>query len=1095
MLHAFQGRLVTWSLRLPGRSTRKRVLPAAMLHTIGWPLLTLGLLLAATAWMWRIAASDVRQIARDRFNFKVAEARFAIEQRLLAYEQVQRGGIALFAASSVVTRDEWRAYVRQLNLEKNYPGIQAMAFSRRLLPVDLNGFIQRTRSEGLPEYAIQPPGERAEYVPVTYIEPLDWRNRRALGFDLFSEPTRREALLRSRDMALPSATGKIKLAQETNEGAQSGFLICMPVFPGGIVPPTTEGRRAALYGQACSVFRMNDLMGGILGSEKLPNIQLQVFDGTELTADGLMYDSQQRASAPSPESGAFATDQAFEFNGRVWTLRFNTLPAFDATIDIQKPRLILASGLLVSVLMAAVVWSLSLNRRRARALADANHGLQAEIAERTKLEALLNQAKNAAEAANRAKSDFLTNVSHELRTPLTLILAPLGQLLGSEQWVAGGRVQLERAHRNALLLLNRVNDILDFSKSEAGKFELHWEVVDLAALVSELAGDAAVVAGGTSCSLTWHVDPALERICLDRRHFEKIVLNFVSNALKFTPVGGWIRVEAVPVSDDCFEFAVTDSGHGIPADKQPLLFGRFQQIDNSATRQYGGTGIGLALVKGLAESMGGSVGVYSESGRGARFWVRLPRGVDRLANLGADTSVIAGQARCATDAMLQHARWRSDSPNLCPPTASTGAPSAPRALLPKVLVADDNLDMRNYLAELLEPECDVLTAADGEQAWALLQQHSVDVVISDVMMPALDGLALTTRIKASASLSHVSVILATARGGNEASVAGLEAGADDYIAKPFSPAELRARVRAALRMSRTQAQLRAQSYESGMAMIATGILHNVGNILSGITVSSTLIHDQLRQFPLSKLRQVAQLMQEHAQGPSSGVSEDRVRALPAFVSSLSEHLEAGQQTLVKEAEALRACVKHASEVIATQQGLARPDAQLRELVSARGLIESALTFSRTAFAVRGIALHQAYAFMGSVRVDRHKTLQILSNLLNNAEYALRASRHVDKQIWLSTTLVEGRVHLTVRDNGDGIDSQHLPRLFNHGFTTKPDGHGFGLHLSANWAQELGGALTCSSDGLGHGASFTLALPLPLESAPDTVVRIAETASS
>ena len=205
-------------------------------------------------------------------------------------------------------------------------------------------------------------------------------------------------------------------------------------------------------------------------------------------------------------------------------------------------------------------------------------------------------------------------------------------------------------------------------------------------------------------------------------------------------------------------------------------------------------------------------------------------------------------------------------------------------------------------------------------------------------------------------------------------------------------------------------------------------------------------------------------------------------ALPAFVASLSEHLEAGQEALLKEAEALRAYVQHANAVIATQKGLAGPGTQLRELVSVSGLMETALQLSRPGFAMLGIEAHPRYDFMGSVSVERHKALQILSNLLSNAEHALCASSRADKQIWLSTARVERSVRLTVRDNGAGIAPHHLPLVFNHGFTTKRDGHGFGLHLSANWARELGGTLSCSSDGLGHGASFTLELPVPLNDA-------------
>jgi CheY-like chemotaxis protein len=263
-------------------------------------------------------------------------------------------------------------------------------------------------------------------------------------------------------------------------------------------------------------------------------------------------------------------------------------------------------------------------------------------------------------------------------------------------------------------------------------------------------------------------------------------------------------------------------------------------------------------------------------------------------------------------------------------------------------------------------------------------------------MPALDGLGLTARIKASPGLSHVPVILVTARGGNEASIAGLEAGADDYIAKPFSPTELRARVRAAVRMGRTQAQLREKSHEAGMAMVATGVLHNVGNVLSGMTVSSALMHDKLRQLPLNKLHQVAGFLQEHAQGLSiAGADAHRVRALPAFVAHLNELLRAEQSALLNDAEMLRGCVEHAASVIASQQALAQPGAPARELVSANNLMDTALALSLPAVALRDVAVDRAFADAGSVSVERHKALQILMNLLSNARHALRNSPRVD----------------------------------------------------------------------------------------------------
>lgn len=1027
-------------------------------------------LLAATAWAWRMASEDATRVAHERFSFKVSEARFAIDQRLQAYEQVLLGGVGLFAASETVTREEWRAYVRTLRIDQTYPGIQGIGFARRMPPAERESHQRSVRAEGFPQYRMWPAGERAEYTSIIYLEPFDWRNQRAFGYDMFSEPVRREAMERARDTGRPAASGQVVLVQETKTDVQTGFLMYLPVYRNGAPVATVGQRRAALLGYVYAPFRMNDLMRGILGAREHARLDLDIHDGDPRSASTLLYDSNPE-HLERRDASALTDTSTIKFGGRLWTLRASSLPAFDAAIEGQKPRLILVSGLLISALFAAVVWALSLNRHRARELAAANGGLQQEIAERTKLEDALQRAKDAAEAANEAKSEFLANVSHELRTPLTLILAPVDQLLAAVEAPPAWRHQLERVQRNALLLLNRVNDILDFSKVGAGRLEPRWETLDPAELIAGLVGDALPVAEGKGCTLSWHVDPALDGVCVDRRHFEKILLNLLSNALKFTPPGGRIRVAAVALDDAHFELAVEDSGIGIAADKLPLLFTRFQQVDSSATRQAGGTGIGLALVKELTALMGGCVGVDSEPGRGSRFFVRLPRGADRTAAAG-------GPERDAREVLLRHVRFLESGQDSA---AGTDAALSPhRDPLPQALVADDNPDMRGYVAELLRDDCAVLVAADGEQAWAMLRRHRVDVVICDVMMPELDGLGLAARIKADAALSHVPVILLTARGGMEASVSGLESGADDYLAKPFSPPELKARVRAALRMGQVQTQLREKSREAGMASVIAGILHNLGNVLNGVTVSSAMVRDQIEHSKIPSLRHLAQLLQSHAHELPDFVRHDpRGKLLPEFVGELCRNLEAERSTLLEETETLRVCVDHAVGILATQRQFASPGQAPRALERADILMDAALKLGTSAFDMQDIAIERDYRCTDALPVDRHLVLQILLNLLSNACRALHDAPRGDRRLTLRTVRAGEHLHLDVCDNGVGIAPAQHPRLFSQGFTTHAGpGHGFGLHSSANWARELGGTLRCASAGAGRGARFTLELPLP-----------------
>jgi len=1011
-------------------------------------------LASVTAGIAAAAGREIEQVARERFLFKVAESRQAVRQRLSTYEQVLRGASAFLDVSHNVTRADWRTYVNYLDFNHHFPGIQAIAYSPLVPREYLGAYLAKVRRDGFPEFAIFPAGVRTAYAPVTYIEPFDWRNRRAFGFDLLAEPQRREALLRARDTAAPAATGKLVLKQETDRGVQSGFLMCAPLFPGDVAPAAPEARRSALRGFTCAVFRLEDLMRGIFGPTALPHTRLEIFDGAEAEPANLMYDSMDDIDAHAV-TPAFTRNETFEFGGRHWTLRVSSTQAFDRTIDVQMPRIVLFGGLLVSALFSAVVWTAGHNRMRARQIAIANRDLE--------------RAKEAAEAASLAKGEFLANVSHELRTPLTLILAPLEQLSTNKAPPPDWPVHIERMTRNALLLLNRVNDILDFSKADAGKFEVCWEVVNVAALLAPMMEDAAAAADGSGRTLTWSVDHALGDVTIDRCHLEKIVLNLVGNALKFTPAGGWIKVSVAPLDTDRFELSVADSGIGIATDKQAALFNRFHQVDTSATRQYGGTGIGLALVRQSTELMGGEVGVDSEAGKGACFFVRL----SREPSSGTITAPDGPGARSdPLHRALRTARFEEGCAAVT--SAGTCAQRPPAdGRRPRVLVADDNADMRGYIASLLAEDYAVTPAEDGLQAWTLLQQQPFDLVVSDVMMPGLDGLGLTARIKGITATARIPVLLVTARGGADASTAGLDTGADDYLAKPFSPSELKARVQAALRMAALQARLRDAARDTGMTLLASGILHNVGNLLCNVSISAAMMHDALRRSDPGHLMQIAGLLRGIS-GPPQAVPPE----LPEFVEEVAQHLLAERERLLAEVVSVRHGLDHAAGIIAAQRDFAKTGCDMVELVSVDSLLDTAFALSRHRFTQLGIDIERRDAPDAVVRVDRYKALQILLNLLANAADALQSASIGKRQLLAATERREASVCIVVRDTGCGIEAHHLANLFSQGFSTKGNGHGYGLHLSALWARECGGSLRGLSDGPGSGATFILELPAP-----------------
>jgi len=418
---------------------------------------------------------------------------------------------------------------------------------------------------------------------------------------------------------------------------------------------------------------------------------------------------------------------------------------------------------------------------------------------------------------DRAKTAFFSNVSHEFRTPLTLILGPLDDALADqhEALPPAQRRRIDVTHRNALRLLKLVNSLLDFSRIEAGRVQATYVPTDLARLTADLASvfESAMAKGGLRYEVVLQ-DPG-QPVWVDRDMWEKIVFNLLSNAFKFTLAGG-VRV-TLGVHAGMARLSVQDSGSGIPEAELPRVFERFHRIEGTPGRTFEGTGIGLALIQELVRLHGGSIAVHSVLGEGTRFDVDIPFGHAHLPEdrIAASDVADAGTQRMGAAFVEEALRWLPDEAAPAVERPASGSALQAAAPLPRILIADDNNDMRAYLKALLDPHADVSVCADGEAAFEALQRslpNPPDLLLSDVMMPKLDGFGLIAKIRATPALRHLPVMLLSARAGEEAKVEGLQAGADDYLVKPFAASELLARVRRQMELGRErQLQLEASS--------------------------------------------------------------------------------------------------------------------------------------------------------------------------------------------------------------------------------------------------------------------------------------------
>ena len=724
------------------------------------PWLVLVFSLCATLVSWHNIRGDEFEKAEVRFDAEIIEHISAIQNRMKAYEQMLRAGVAFINSSNNVDRGEWKIFAESLQVQKQFPGTLGYAYSIFVPHEKVKAHEEQMREEGFSNYRIHPIDENLTPSAIIFLEPLNDRNVAAIGYNMFKEEMRRTAMTRALQTGNAALAGRVILVQENSGPVQAGTLMYLPVYQKGMPLKTIKNRQMAIIGFVYAPLRMNDLMDGILG-DRAHCVDLRIFDGKSTEENSLMFSSNN--TLVHAEGVEFQHTEVIEIAGRKWTLEFKGTSVFNATIDTSKPWLIAIGGIIVSFLLFGFVHGLARSQNRAVELAaqmtveirklslaveqspsvvimtdflgnitytnprfteltgyDAKEvlgknprllksrhteseeydvlwntilageiwrgemlnrkkngdsywalvaiapirdvsgeitgfvALQEDVTSRKEAEKAMIAAKEVAEKANVAKSDFLNTMSHELRTPLTVILGstpfivklahlslvPGEKTLPSVRKLAevlspdpnnsiriaclavmkqlGERgVKMEKQGRHLLTL---ITDILDLSKIEAGKMVLEKQPLSMISIVAEMVSDMRVKAREKRIDLSHSGDDVIVNV--DEVRLRQILINLIGNAIKFTDVG---QVEVVvKLVNGHAEVRVKDSGCGIAADKIGMVFQKFTQVDSSATRKAGGTGLGLTITKRLVEIHGGQISMESEEGVGSTFIFTIP---------------------------------------------------------------------------------------------------------------------------------------------------------------------------------------------------------------------------------------------------------------------------------------------------------------------------------------------------------------------------------------------------------------------------------------------------------------------------------------
>lgn len=572
--------------------------------------IVLALTLLATLWAWQTTRYAIQEKERLRFDYRVQEIEDDILERMQIYEQVLRGAAGLFAASQNVAREEWKAYVESLNIHDNYPGIQGIGFSQWIPAAQKDEHVQQIRAEGFIDYDIKPLGPRPQYSSIVYIEPFEGRNLRAFGYDMFSEAVRRRAMERARDTGTPTISGKVTLIQEVGVDIQKGMLLYLPVYAKGTPQSTPEERRKALLGFAYAAFRANDFMEGVLGrksSNIRRKIDFEIFDGPQMLVDNLLYNDGVLHALEPEKNALFVHRSTIEVQGKIWTLFFSTLPAFDEISTSPEPNIILFVGLLLSIMLFGII---ILRKRVEDDLRNFNEVLEQRVKERT----------HELEMANKELESFSYSIAHDLRTPLRA-LSGFSQALAedyADKLDHKATDYLSRIQAASLRTGDLIDDLLKLAR--ISRIDLNIEEINVTEIVKILfaffrqrefsRNVTAVIAE----NVIVQADSRLLKIALE---------NLIGNAWKFTRHAPNPCIEFGTLKQEGnIVYFIRDNGIGFNMKYVHKLFKPFERLHSS--NDFEGTGIGLCIASRIISRHGGRIWAQGEESKGATIYFTLP---------------------------------------------------------------------------------------------------------------------------------------------------------------------------------------------------------------------------------------------------------------------------------------------------------------------------------------------------------------------------------------------------------------------------------------------------------------------------------------